>query len=80
MSSWQNKLDTKVSEIVSRLVMEHEDRIRSSEEMKANFEMRDRINGEKSNYEREEMRERYNALDALMRTEFQRKDESIKSL
>ncbi|KAL4480269.1 hypothetical protein ABPG74_020785 [Tetrahymena malaccensis] len=79
-SDYDNKLESKVTEIVNRIVMEHEDRIRQHDEMRTNIDMRDRLNQEKSNYEREEMRERYQALDALMRTEFQRKDESIKSL
>ena len=38
---------------------EHEERIRSSEEIKNNFDMREKINSEKMSYEKEEMRERY---------------------
>ena len=60
--------------------MEHEERIRSNDDLKNNIEVREKINQEKGNYEKEEMRERYMALDSLMRAEFQRKDEAIKSL
>ena len=60
--------------------MEHEDRMRSNDELKTNFDMRDKINSEKNHYERDEMRERYLGLDSLIRAEFQRKDEAIKSL
>jgi len=35
---------------------------------------------ERQQYEREEMRERYNTMDALVRAEFERKDEAIRTL
>ena len=35
---------------------------------------------EKARHEREEMRDRYAAMDAVVRSEFQRKDEAILSL
>lgn len=35
---------------------------------------------ERSNYEREEMREKYESMDSLVRAEFQRKDEAIRTL
>jgi hypothetical protein len=35
---------------------------------------------EKINYEKEEMRDRYMAMDSLVRAEFQRKEEAIRSL
>ncbi len=44
------------------------------------MEMKDKMNSEKSKFEREEMRDRYAAMDAVVRSEFQRKDEAILSL
>jgi hypothetical protein len=38
------------------------------------------MNMEKAKHEREEMRDRYSAMDAVVRAEFQRKDEAIMSL
>lgn len=38
------------------------------------------MNLEKAKYEREEMRDRYSAMDSVVRSEFQRKDEAIMSL
>lgn len=44
------------------------------------MDMKDKIINEKSKNEREEMRDRYQAMDSVVRTEFQRKDESIQGL
>ncbi len=44
------------------------------------MDIRDQINVERTQYEREEMRERYNTMDSLVRAEFERKDEAIKTL
>lgn len=54
--------------------------MRQTEDLKNNFDLREKINSEKVNYEKEEMRERYQGLDSLVRIEFQRKDEALKSL
>jgi len=42
--------------------------------------MKDKMNSEKNKHEREEMRDRYSAMDAVVRSEFQRKDEAILAL
>ena len=42
--------------------------------------MRDQLQQERSQYEREEMREQYESMDSLVRAEFQRKDEAIRTL
>lgn len=41
------KLDAHVTELVNRIVMEHEERIRSLDEMKNNIDLKDKINNEK---------------------------------
>lgn len=69
---YQQRLDARVTELVNRIIMEHEDRLRSNQEMRVNFDMREKLNTEKAMYQREEMRERHSALQALMRTELQR--------
>jgi hypothetical protein len=43
-------------------------------------DLKDRLNSDKINYEREEMRDRYKSMDALVRAEFQRKDEALRTL
>jgi hypothetical protein len=77
---YQSRLEVRVTEIVNRIVMEHEERLRSTDEIRQNFDLRDKLIQEKTNYEKEEMRERYIALDGLVRAEFQRKEEMIRSL
>jgi hypothetical protein len=46
---FQNKLDNRISETVSRLMYEHEERIAAQEEIKKNLDMRERISMEKQN-------------------------------
>ena len=60
--------------------MEQEERMRSLDDIRYQIEMKDKMNTEKSKYEREEMRDRYSAMDSIVRAEFQRKDEAILSL
>lgn len=79
-SDYSTKLESKVSELVTRIIMEHEERIRTHEEFRINIETRDRLNNEKLSYEREELRDRYKAMDSLVRNEFMRKDEAIRNL
>lgn len=56
---FQNKLDNRISETVSRLMYEHEERIAAQEEIKKNLDMRERISMEKQNSEKQEFRARY---------------------
>lgn len=42
-ADFQNKLENRVQETVNRLMMEHEERIRSHEEIKKNLDLRERI-------------------------------------
>ena len=41
------------------------------------MDVKDKMNNEKAKFEWEEMRDRYQAMDAIVRAEFQRKDEAI---
>ena len=42
--------------------------------------MKDKINNQQVRYERDEMRDRYQAMDSVVKAEFQRKDEAIMGL
>ena len=55
-------------------------KLTQQDEFKQQVELKDQLNAERSNYEREEMREKYSTLDALVRAEFARKDEAIRTL
>ena len=74
------RLDSKVSDVVNRIILEHEERKRSEDDLKHQIEMRTKMQDEKMNYEKEEMRDRYMAMDSLVRAEFQRKEEAIRAL
>ena len=60
--------------------MEHVERQRSQEDIKQQVDTRGKLIEDKISYEREEMRDRYMAMDVLVRSEFQRKEEAIKSV
>lgn len=79
-NDYEQRLDGKVQEMVNKVIIEHEERIKSQDELKNHVDFRDKVIEEKQQYEREEMRDRYMAMDSLVRAEFQRKDEAIKSL
>ena len=66
--------------MVNKLLLEQEDRMRQIEEVKYQMDVKDRTINEKSKNEREEMRDRYQAMDAVVKSEFQRKDEAILGL
>ncbi len=42
-TDFQSKLENRIQETVNRLMMEHEERIRSHEEIKKNLDLRERI-------------------------------------
>ena len=78
-SEFQQKLENKNIELVNRIVNEHVERQRQQEDIKQQVDVRSKLIEDKVGYEREEMRDRYMALDVLVRAEFQRKEESVKS-
>ena len=79
-SEFQQKLENKNIELVNRIVNEHVERQRQQEDIKQQVDVRSKLIEDKVGYEREEMRDRYMALDVLVRAEFQRKEEAVKSL
>mgnify|MGYP000969707011 FL=1 len=48
-------------------MMEHEERIRSYEEIKKNLDLRDRITNEKQMSEKMETKAKYDTMDSLVR-------------
>ena len=74
------RLEIKMTDLVNRLLLEQEDRLRSIEEIKYQMDVKDKILNEKTKHEREEMRDRYAAMDSVVKSEFQRKDEAIMGL
>jgi hypothetical protein len=54
--------------------------MRSVEDIRYQLDVKEKMNVEKAKHEREEMRDRYAAMDAVVRSEFQRKDEAIMAL
>lgn len=69
-----------MTDLVNRLLLEQEDRLRSIEEIKYQMDVKDKILNEKTKHERDEMRDRYSAMDSVVKSEFQRKDEAIMGL
>lgn len=59
---------------------EHEERIRSHEEIKKNLDFKERITAEKMMNEKMENKAKYDTMDAIVRGELLKKEESIKSL
>eukprot|EP00352_Strombidinopsis_acuminata_P004109 CAMPEP_0176380048 /NCGR_PEP_ID=MMETSP0126-20121128/30829_1 /TAXON_ID=141414 ORGANISM="Strombidinopsis acuminatum, Strain SPMC142" /NCGR_SAMPLE_ID=MMETSP0126 /ASSEMBLY_ACC=CAM_ASM_000229 /LENGTH=69 /DNA_ID=CAMNT_0017743157 /DNA_START=1249 /DNA_END=1458 /DNA_ORIENTATION=- len=66
-----------MTDLVNRLLMEQEERLRSVDDIRYQMEMKDKMNSEKSKHERDELRDRYSQMDSIVRSEFQRKDEMI---
>ena len=70
----------KITDLVNRLLLEQEERMRSLDDIRYQIDMKEKLNTEKAKHEREEMRDRYSAMDQIVRAEFQRKDEAILAL
>jgi hypothetical protein len=75
-----NKLEIKMTDMVNRLLLEQEERMRQMDDIKYQIDIKDKMLLEKTKYEREEMRDRYSAMDSVVKAEFQRKDEAIMGL
>lgn len=74
------KLEVKMTDLVNRLLLEQEERMRQVDEIKYQMDMKDKMALEKSKHERDEMRDRYSAMDSVVKAEFQRKDEALLGL
>lgn len=59
-----------MTDLVNRLLLEQEDRLRSIEEIKYQMDVKDKILNEKTKHERDEMRDRYAAMDSVVKSEF----------
>ena len=59
-----------MTDLVNRLLLEGEERMRSLDDIKYQIDMKEKMNNEKSKHEREEMRDRYSAMDSIVRAEF----------
>lgn len=79
-SDFNGKLEIKMTDLVNRLLLEQEERMRQMNDIKYQIDIKDKMLIEKTKYEREEMRDRYSAMDAVVKAEFQRKDEAIMGL
>jgi hypothetical protein len=55
----QGRIELKVTDLVNRLMMEQDDRMRGHDEIKYQLEVKDKMYNDKAKYEREEMRDRY---------------------
>jgi hypothetical protein len=75
-----DKLELKMTDMVNRLLLEQEERMRQMDDIKYQIDIKDKMLLEKTKYEREEMRDRYAAMDSVVKAEFQRKDEAIMGL
>jgi hypothetical protein len=69
-TEFSGRLEIKMTDLVNRLLLEQEDRLRSIEEIKYQMDVKDKILNEKTKHERDEMRDRYAAMDSVVKSEF----------
>ena len=69
-SEFGSRLEIRMTELVNKLLMEQEERMRSVEDIRYQLDIKEKMNIEKAKHEREEMRDRYAAMDAVVRAEF----------
>lgn len=79
-SEMGQKIEVRVTDLVNRLLSEQDERARQLEDVKYQIDMKDKMSQEKGRHQAEELRDRYNQMDAIVRAEFQRKDQAIQSL
>lgn len=72
-----NRLEVRMTELVSRLLNEQDERMKGIDDLRYTIDTKEKMINEKSKYEREEMRSRYAAMDAITKAEFQRHNEAI---
>ena len=74
LGSMQNdfggKLEIKITDLVNRILLEQEERMRQMNDIKYQIDIKDKMILDKQKFEREEMRDRYNAMDAVVKAEF----------
>jgi len=69
-NEFQGRLEIKMTDLVNRLLLEQEERMRQLDDLRYQLDMKDKMNSEKAKHEREEMRDRYSQMDSVVRAEF----------
>ena len=64
------KLEIRMTEMVNRMMQEQDERLRSMDEIRAQIDMKERLNNQAVRHERDEMRDRYTAMDSVVKAEF----------
>lgn len=77
---FSTRLEVKLTDLVNRLLSEQEERARAIDDVKYQIEIKEKMNQEKGRHQTDELRDRYNQMDAIVRAEFQRKDQMIAQL
>lgn len=62
-TEFQSRLEVKITDLVNRLLLEQEERLRSIDDIRYQIDMKEKLNTEKAKNEREEMRDRYATMD-----------------
>lgn len=76
----QSRLEIRSGEMLNKLVMEQEERLRHHHDLKSTFELKDKMIQEKIQYDRDEFRDRFSSLESFFKTELQRKEELINNV
>ena len=69
-NDFSSKLELKMTDMVNRLLMEQDERMRQMEDIRFQMDIKDKMIQEKTKHEREEMRDRYSAMDSVVKAEF----------
>lgn len=77
---FSTRLEVKLTDLVNRLLTEQDERARAIDDVKYQMEIKEKMNQEKGRHQTDELRDRYNQMDAIVRAEFQRKDQMIAQL
>lgn len=73
----QHRVELKTGDLLNRLIQEQEERLRTHQDLKYTFDMKDKMTHEKIQFDRDEFRDRLQTLESYMRTEIARKEELI---
>lgn len=64
-SDFNNRLESRVTEIVNRMVYEREERMKQQDEIKKNLDIRERMLQEKQLSEKDQLEGKYSAMDGI---------------
>ncbi|CAG9316800.1 unnamed protein product [Blepharisma stoltei] len=73
----QQRLEIRSSEMLNKLMLEQEERLRHHQDLKNNFELKDKMTQEKIQFDRDEFRDKFSSFESYFKTELQRKEELI---